>query len=138
MTPTQENKIQSLTDALVAATDSFFDVDDTAYTKYLADARAQAAKQTFEDWVLKKYPAWTAASDKMDTANANLDQYKTGIYGPAYSSVTKLKQRVEGLSQNQDTPQNGYVLNKSLSQVLFERSSSIIVSLSVRQCLPQA
>jgi len=101
LTDAQNARIQQLTDDLVSATDDFSNTDDDAYTKYLADARSQANHLTFEDWVNKKDPVWTAAQSKMNTANAALDQYKESIYGPGYSTVTTLKQRVVSLRFSQ-------------------------------------
>lgn len=53
----------------------------------------------------------------MDQANAALQQYKLNIYGPAYNTITKLKNKVELLSQDTDSPQNGSVSSLDYSWV---------------------
>jgi hypothetical protein len=109
LTPAQVTKIQQLEATVSSTTDAFGNIDNTAYARYLVDARAQAKKQTFESWVAEKNPAWTTARDNMENANAELKTYKLNIYGPAYNTITKLKDKVELLSQDTTDPQVGSV-----------------------------
>lgn len=69
----------------------------------------------------------------MDTAAATFQQYKLNIYGPAYSTITKLKSKIE-LNSQANNPQAGYVsstiISFSLKGVQFMYIISFTFSLS--------
>jgi len=102
-TPTQAqlDKITELQDALFTAQKKFFSVDDDAYSKYIADARAQAAKQTFAAWCSTKYPTYNAYKNQMRSANAALQQYSIQVYGPAFNTLADQRTRLETRAQEQ-------------------------------------
>lgn len=108
-TKEQEAKIEELEDALHTAQDKFDAEAVRAEQRYLADARAQAAKQTFASWVNQKDPLYNQYLRQVQISNGNLQNYQISVYGPQYRSLTQQRDKIEFRAGNEFNLEPGYV-----------------------------
>ncbi|KAL2060853.1 hypothetical protein VTL71DRAFT_8905 [Oculimacula yallundae] len=108
--PTQDqlNNITALQDALHAAQDKADAESDSAYTRYLNDARAQAAHQAFGAWVSQHDPLLTAYNRQVQSADAALQQYEIKVFGPQYRTVTTQRNKIDNQARDEMMTEPGY------------------------------
>ncbi len=101
--PTQEqlNNITALQDALHAAQDKADTESDSAYTRYIADARAQSSHQAFGAWVSQHDPLLTAYNRQVQTADSALQQYEIAVFGPQYRTVTTQRNKIDNQARDE-------------------------------------
>ncbi|RDL35699.1 Uncharacterized protein BP5553_06311 [Venustampulla echinocandica] len=109
-TPTaaQLDKLQSLTNDLSAAQDKFDTESNNAYTKYLADARAQATHQAFGSWITQRDPLYTSLQRQVKTANTALQNFEQSLYGPQYQALSTQKDKITNQAGDELSPEPGY------------------------------
>ena len=100
-TPPQLERITQLQNALFSAQNKFFSVSTDAYSKYIADKRAQTAKQTFAAWCAATYPTYNAFKYQLLSANAALQQYSIQVYGPAFTTLSGQRTKLETRAHNE-------------------------------------
>ena len=108
-TAAQLAQIQTLTKNLQDDQDAFNTESDNAYTRYLADPHAQAAKQGFGSWVTQHDPAYLAAQKKMQIANSALESYEISVYGPSYRTLTIQRDKIDNQARDELSLEPGYV-----------------------------
>jgi hypothetical protein len=108
-TDDQMAQIQTLTDKLTTAQDKFDAESTNAYTKYLADARAQAAKQAFGSWLTQHDPLYSSLQSQLETATTTLQNYEVSVFGPQYQALSTQRNRIRNQAGDELGPEAGYV-----------------------------
>jgi hypothetical protein len=109
-TPTaaQLAQIQILTDALSTASDKFDAQSNVAYTKYLADVRAQAAHQGFGAWVTANNPLYTSLLRQRNEANTALQNYEVSVYGAQFATLGSQRDKIQNNAGDELASEPGY------------------------------
>jgi hypothetical protein len=80
-----------------------------AYTRWLNDVVAQANGQTFAAWAITRAPVYNSAVRAQQTANANLNNYLTQVYGALYNTKQTQLDNIAYKAQDEGWSWAGYV-----------------------------
>jgi hypothetical protein len=118
-TPTQAqlDNITILQAKLQTAQDKSDNEENLAYSRYMADIRAQAAHQTFGSWVTQHDALLTSYRQAIQVANTDLQNYQVKIYGPQYATISTQRNKILNQADDELSPEPGYVTSDMRSSL---------------------